>query len=334
MRKVETLIPYARNARTHSDQQVAQIAASIKEFGFNNPILIRDDLTVIAGHGRLAAATKLGLTEVPTICLSHLTPTQVKAYILADNKLAMNAGWDEEMLALEMQELKSEGFAIDLIGFDESEIDKLLTENTVEGNTDEDDVPETSDNVVSRDGDVWLLGRHRVMCGDSCDAGKIADLLENQKADLWITDPPYNVSYQGGTKEKLTIKNDTMEDSDFRLFLRSAYSAADCAITRAGAGTIAELASCRTPSILIPYPLAADDHQSANAQAVAALGAAELLAESSINQLSEKVFGILNDNIRLAGMRDALAMMDASNRWDEMYVETLQLAAAFAAKNV
>jgi len=227
MLKTDALIPYARNARTHSSEQVMQIAASIKEFGFNNPILIRDDFSVIAGHGRLAAAIKLGLEEVPTICLSHLTPTQVKAYILADNKLAMNAGWDDEMLALEIEELKSEGFDIGVIGFDASEIDKLLTENTVEGNTDEDDSPEVAEEALSKEGDVWILGRHRVMCGDSCSAEKISILLEKEKADLWITDPPYNVSYVGGTKEKLKIKNDKMEDSDFRLFLRGAYSAAD-----------------------------------------------------------------------------------------------------------
>lgn len=139
--KTETLIPYARNARTHSEQQVAQLAASIKEFGFNNPILIKEDGTVIAGHGRLAAATKLGLKEVPTICLSHLTPTQVKAYILADNKLALNAGWDEEMLALELQEIGEANFDISTIGFSQDEADKLLKMFAAEGV----ELPELSD---------------------------------------------------------------------------------------------------------------------------------------------------------------------------------------------
>lgn len=225
--KTNDLIPYAKNARTHTDEQVAQIAASIKEFGFNNPILIKDDFSVIAGHGRLAAAIKLGLQEVPTICLSHLTPTQVKAFIIADNKIAMNAGWDEEMLALEIEELKNEGFNIEITGFDLNEINQILHENTVDGYTDEDDSPEVEEETYSKEGDIWILGNHRVMCGDSCNSEKIKILLQNEKADLLITDPPYNVSYVGGTKDKMTIKNDSMSNSDFRAFLRSAFSAAN-----------------------------------------------------------------------------------------------------------
>ena len=235
LRPLDALVPYARNARTHSPEQVDQIAASIREFGFTNPILVREDGSIIAGHGRLAAARKLGLSEVPTICLSHLSPTQVKAYILADNKLALNAGWDDAMLALEMQELKDEGFDLSLMGFSSGEVDAILAECTVDGLTDEDDVPEAPEDPQTRPGDVWLCGRHRVMCGDSTDAGAVSRLLSGRLADLWITDPPYNVAYQGGTKEKLTIKNDAMSSEDFRVFLRGAYSAADQNLKEGGA---------------------------------------------------------------------------------------------------
>jgi DNA modification methylase len=224
MRKVETLIPYARNARTHSDQQVAQIAASIKEFGFNNPILIRDDLTVIAGHGRLAAATKLGLTEVPTICLSHLTPTQVKAYIIADNKLAINAGWDEEMLALEVQELELEGFDVSLAGFDTDDVSKLLAQSTPNGLTDEDDVPEVPEEPKTKLGDVWLLGNHRVMCGDSTSTDELCKLMNGSYAEICFTSPPYNagslnIKGQNGTKEKYNSFNDNQTEDEYFDFL-------------------------------------------------------------------------------------------------------------------
>jgi len=227
LRPLDSLVPYARNARTHSPEQVDQIAASIREFGFTNPILIREDGSIIAGHGRHAAARKLGLSEVPTICLSHLSPTQVKAYVLADNKLAMNAGWDDAMLALEMQELKDEGFDLSLMGFSSGEVDAIFAECTVDGLTDEDDVPDAPSDPVTRPGDVWICGRHRVMCGDSTSAESITQLLQGRKADLWITDPPYNVAYVGKTSEKMTIKNDAMGDEEFRSFLRGAYSAAD-----------------------------------------------------------------------------------------------------------
>jgi DNA modification methylase len=192
---VDALIPFARNARTHSDEQVKQIAASIREFGFNNPILIRDDLTVIAGHGRLAAAKVLGLKEVPTISLAHLTPLQVRAYVLADNKLAMNAGWDDEMLALELEELAMEGFDVALTGFDEVEVCALLADKTDEGLTDEEAVPEVPSEPTTRIGDVWVLGRHRIICGSSTDSDTVSKLLKGVKPHLMVTDPPYGVQY-------------------------------------------------------------------------------------------------------------------------------------------
>jgi len=207
--KVSGLIPYARNARTHSDDQVKQIAASIREFGFNNPILIRDDLTVIAGHGRLAAAKILGLEEVPTISLLHLSPTQIRAYVLADNKLAMNAGWDDEMLALELEELGMEGFDVALTGFDEVEIGALLAVKTEEGLTDEDEVPEVPVEPTTKMGDVWVLGGHRVMCGDSTSINAVEKLMNGHKADMIFTDPPYGMSYGGGREPGSTKKGAT-----------------------------------------------------------------------------------------------------------------------------
>jgi DNA modification methylase len=207
---VDSLIPFARNARTHSDEQVKQIAASIREFGFNNPILIREDLTVIAGHGRLAAAKVLGLKEVPTISLSHLTPLQVRAYVLADNKLALSAGWDDEMLALELEELGMEGFDVALTGFDEVEIGALLADKTEEGLTDEDDVPEFPIEPTSKLGDVWLLGKHRVMCGSSTDSEAVLKLLKGVEPHLMVTDPPYGVQYDANWRNKAKRADGTL----------------------------------------------------------------------------------------------------------------------------
>ena len=230
------LIPYARNARTHSDAQVAQIAASIREFGWTNPVLVDGERGIIAGHGRVLAARKLGMDKVPVIELSHLTEAQRKAYILADNKLAMNAGWDDELLALELGELQAEGFDLDLIGFDASEIDALLNDPEVinGGLTDPDAAPEVQAEAVSKPGDVWLLGKHRVMCGDSTSIESMEALCTGQLVDLLLTDPPYNVAYEGKTKDALKIKNDAMADGDFRQFLRDAYTAAD-AVMKPGA---------------------------------------------------------------------------------------------------
>jgi site-specific DNA-methyltransferase (adenine-specific) len=224
---IETLIPYVNNARTHSDAQVAQIAASIKEFGFNNPVLIADDNSIIAGHGRVMAARKLGKGTVPAVRLSHLTEMQRKAYILADNKLALNADWDNSLLAIELADLKDLGFDTDLTGFSADEIAALMPVELTEGLTDEDKVPEAPVDPVTKLGDVWLLGKHRLMCGDSTSVSDLEKLTDGQLVDMWLTDPPYNVAYEGGTKEKLTIKNDEMGDDQFRQFLRDSYVSAD-----------------------------------------------------------------------------------------------------------
>jgi DNA modification methylase len=191
---VADLIPYANNARTHSDEQVLQIAASIKEFGFTNPILLDGDNGIIAGHGRVMAAKKLGMEEVPTIELTHLSEAQKKAYILADNKLALNAGWDDALLAIEFEELKEMDFDIELTGFDLDEIDAMIPEEIPPGLTDEDQVPEIPEQPVTKLGDVWLCGKHRVMCGDSTSIDAVEKLMDGKKADMVFTDPPYNIA--------------------------------------------------------------------------------------------------------------------------------------------
>jgi site-specific DNA-methyltransferase (adenine-specific) len=232
--EIEKLIPYARNSRTHSDEQVAQIAASIKEFGWTNPILVDGEAGIIAGHGRLAAARKLGMKKIPVIELSHLSPTQKKALIIADNKLALNAGWDNDMLALEFEELEIEGFDLALTGFGEDERDALKPEQVTEGLTDEDAAPDVPIEPKTKLGDIYKLGNHRLMCGDSTSIDHLEKLCDGQLVDMWLTDPPYNVAYEGKTKDALTIKNDAMGDDQFRQFLRDAYVAAD-AVMKSGA---------------------------------------------------------------------------------------------------
>lgn len=213
---VQGLTPYARNSRTHSDEQVAQICASIKEFGWTNPILIDDESTIIAGHGRLLASQRLSLKEVPTITLTGLTEAQKRAYVIADNRLALNAGWDNDMLAIELKDLADEGFDLDLTGFDTKEIDALLAEaDKVEnGLTDEDAVPELPEVPTSVLGDVWILGRHRLVCGDSTEIDTVDKLMDGHIADMVFTDPPYGISYQSNMRVKSNkfdvIKNDNI----------------------------------------------------------------------------------------------------------------------------
>ena len=223
-KNVAELIPYANNSRTHSDEQVAQIAASIKEFGWTNPILITDN-SIIAGHGRLMAARKLGMSKVPCIEVKNLTTAQVKAYIIADNKLALNAGWDNDLLNIEFQELEQLGFDLELTGFSLEEIDALKPVELTEGLTDEDAAPDVPAEAKTKPGDIYQLGNHRLMCGDSCSTNDMEKLCDGQLVDMWLTDPPYNVAYEGGTG--LTIKNDDMGDDQFRQFLRDAYVTAD-----------------------------------------------------------------------------------------------------------
>jgi len=219
-RKIEALIPYVNNSRTHSDEQVAQIAASVREFGWTNPILVDGQNGIIAGHGRLAAARKLGLTEVPVIVLDHLSEAQKKALIIADNKLASNAGWDDEMLRLELGDLQEMGFDATIAGFTTEELDALLnvTEGT-NGLTDEDDVPEAPEEPTTRLGDVWILGKHRLMCGDSTSIDAVEKLMDGQKVDVLFTDPPYNVAFNGRSGKHDVIKNDNLEEGEFDQFI-------------------------------------------------------------------------------------------------------------------
>jgi hypothetical protein len=194
---VDKLIPYVNNSRTHSDEQIAQIASSIKEFGWTNPILIDGENGIIAGHGRLMAARKLGYKEVPTIELKDLTETQRKAYIIADNRLALNAGWDNEMLTFELNVLLADGFALEMLGFDPKELDALLEPEVLEGLTDEDAVPDVPDEPTTKLGDIYQLGNHRLMCGDSTSIDAVTKLTSGGGVDMLLTDPPYNISENG-----------------------------------------------------------------------------------------------------------------------------------------
>lgn len=220
---VSGLKPYASNARTHSDAQIDQIAASIREFGFTNPVLVADDGTIIAGHGRVLAAQRIGMETVPALRLSHLSKAQRQAYVIADNKLAENAGWDEALLRLELGALRDLGFDLGLVGFDEDELAALFVgDEDVEeqGLTDDDDAPGLSIGAVSRRGDIWILGEHRVMCGDSTVMADVDALCGGDLVDLCWTDPPYNVDYEGSAGR---IENDNQDDLSFRAFLQDAF---------------------------------------------------------------------------------------------------------------
>jgi len=197
----DSLIPYVRNARTHSPQQVDKIAASIREFGFLSPIITDGQNGILAGHGRVMAAQKLGLDTLPTIDAAHLTEAQRRAYVLADNRTALDAGWDNDLLKIELQDLEAEGFDLSLTGFDIGEI-AALTLDATEGLTDPDAVPDAPAVPVTVLGDVWLLGRHRLMCGDSTSIDAVERLMDGQKADMVFTDPPYGMSYTGGLSDR------------------------------------------------------------------------------------------------------------------------------------
>jgi len=222
----DKLVPYARNARTHSEEQVAQIAASIVEFGFTNPILAGSDGVIVAGHGRLAAAQKLGLDTVPVVVLDHLNPNQRRALIIADNRIAENAGWDDAMLRIELQSLQEDGFNLDITGFDADALAEIMAgeETTIDGQTDDDAVPEVSATPISRPGDVWGLGNHRLVCGDATDPKSYGLLMADAQADMVFTDPPYNVDYANSAKDKMRgkdrpILNDNLGDGFYDFLL-------------------------------------------------------------------------------------------------------------------
>ena len=222
---VDRLIPYARNARTHSAEQVSQVAASIREFGFTNPILVDSGFGVLSGHARLQAARQLSLTDVPVIVLDHFTEAQKRAYVLVDNQLALNAGWDDEMLAAEIAALDEGKFDLNLLGFDDEEMDRLLESVDVPPDADVDAAPAVEETAVSQIGDLWLLGEHRVLCGDSLSREAIDRVLDGQPAAMVFTDPPYNVDYapEDALGQARRIANDNL-GADFGTFLKQVCS--------------------------------------------------------------------------------------------------------------
>jgi DNA modification methylase len=221
---IEKLIPYARNARTHSDEQVGQIAASIREWGWTTPVLVDEDGGIIAGHGRTMAAKRLGMREVPVMVARGWSDAKKRAYVLADNKLALNAGWDDSMLALELKELGEAGFDLDLTGFSLDEINALTPLEVEPGLTDEDAVPEATEEPTTRLGDVWILGQHRLMCGDSTSIDAVEKLMDGQKAEMVFTDPPYGYEYESNYQDKHSV---LMNDDVMLDFAPTAYAATE-----------------------------------------------------------------------------------------------------------
>jgi DNA modification methylase len=245
-RLVADIIPYAANSRTHSDAQVAQIAASIKEFGWTNPILVSGDDSIIAGHGRLMAARKLGMEEVPVIVLDHLSKSQQRALVIADNQLALNAGWNMDMLKAEIEDLQLDDFDLSILGFDDKFLDGLLEPEPTAGLTDEDAVPEVPETPKTVLGDVWVLGNHRLMCGDSTSVTAFDQLMDGTKADMIFTDPPYGMSYGGGraagsTKKGALVKahgmiiNDDLQGNDLIALVRDAIATSSALMKEGGA---------------------------------------------------------------------------------------------------
>ena len=218
---VSELIPYVRNARTHSEAQVSQIAASIREFGFLSPILVAEDNTILAGHGRLAAALKLGLKKVPCVKENHLTETQKRAYIIADNNLSLNAGWDSELLAVELSELEGADFNLDLLGFDEAELSSIFDADKDVSDDDFDVEKELEEPCFSKTGDIWTLGKHRIICGDSTDSSTFEKLLGETKVNLVCTDAPYFVNLENASGK---IKNDDLSDKEGYEFLMKVFT--------------------------------------------------------------------------------------------------------------
>jgi len=226
---IDKLVPYVRNARTHSKEQILQLRASLREFGFVNPVIVDKDLNIIAGHGRILAAKEEGITEVPCVFAEHLTEAQKRAYIIADNRLAMNAGWDMEMLSVEISELQGVDFDLSVLGFDEAELSKLMGDIEDVKDDDFDVDEELKKPAVTKVGDLWLLGNHRLICGDSTKIDTFTVLMDGKQANLVVTDPPYNVNYEGSAGK---LKNDNMADEAFYTFLLSAFKNMEAVMTK------------------------------------------------------------------------------------------------------
>lgn len=232
------LVPYVNNARTHSPEQLSKLRSSLREFGFINPVIIDRDFNVIAGHGRIAAAKEEGITEVPCVFVDYLTEAQKKAYILADNRMALDAGWDEELLRIEIESLQGADFDVSLTGFGEDEIADLFAGDGEKDVKDDDfDLSAALEKAafVER-GDIWTVGRHRLLCGDATSAEDVAALMDGRKANLIVTDPPYNVAFKSGSG--LSIQNDSMENGEFYTFLYNSFQNMAAHLEKGGAAYV------------------------------------------------------------------------------------------------
>lgn len=235
---IEKLVPYARNARTHSKEQIAQLRASLREFGFVSPAVIDADYNILVGHGRVQAAREEGYQTVPCVFAEDLTEAQKRAYILADNQLALNAGWDEEMLSVELSDLKDNAFDLSILGFAESDLEKLLNgESESDAKDDDFDLSTALEQAAFvEEGDVWTVGKHRLVCGDATSKEDVAKLMDGKKANMLLTDPPYGVSFKSSSG--LTIKNDSMKNEEFYNFLKASFDAVVEHMEKGGVGYV------------------------------------------------------------------------------------------------
>ena len=230
---ISSIKPYENNPRKLSDTAIEKVAMSLKEYGFRQPIVVDKDRVIVAGHTRFRASKKLGLKNVPISIIDNLTEEQINAYRIADNRTAEESEWDNELLKMEIKELEAKDFKLDLLGFNDEQLNDILFEEK-QGLTDEDEVPETPEEPISKLGDIWKLGNHRVMCGDSTKQETYEKLCNETKVDLYLTDPPYNVAYEGKTKDKLTIQNDKQTNDEFIEFLSQAFRSADTVLKMGG----------------------------------------------------------------------------------------------------
>ena len=235
---IEKLVPYARNARTHSKEQIAQLRASLREFGFVSPAVIDADYNILVGHGRVQAAREEGYQTVPCVFAEDLTEAQKRAYILADNQLALNAGWDEEMLSVELADLQENAFDLSVLGFAENDLEKLLNgESESDAKDDDFDLSSALEQAAFVEtGDVWIVGKHRLVCGDATSKEDVAKLMDGKKANMLLTDPPYGVSFKSSSG--LTIKNDSMKNEEFYNFLKASFDAVVEHMEKGGVGYV------------------------------------------------------------------------------------------------
>jgi DNA modification methylase len=231
---ISSIKPYENNPRKLSETAIEKVAMSLKEYGFRQPIVVDKDRVIVAGHTRFRASKKLGLKQVPISIIDNLTDEQINAYRIADNRTAEESEWDNELLKMEIKELEAKDFKLDLLGFNDEQLNDILFEEK-QGLTDEDEVPETPEEPISKLGDIWKLGKHKLICGDSTKLDTYEKLCKETKVDLYLTDPPYNVSYEGKTKDKLTIQNDKQTDDEFIQFLSQAFVSADSVLKMGGA---------------------------------------------------------------------------------------------------